>query len=168
MTRTKWFRPGGLSRVAREELGLERGEHVIASGSTRGGDRVVATDRALHLPGRTRVGWEEIEHATWRSGWLHVRETVVLGQEPREHHARLTEPDALPETVRERVTASIVLSRYVQLDHRRGVRIVARRRPGSTQLVWTLVFDAGLDPQDPDVRTWAEQMLDDVRRQTVS
>lgn len=160
------FRHGGLPPEARGGLRLEPGERAITYGVTQDGAYVVATDRALHLPTGPRVGWERVEHAAWQGGWLHVRETAELGEQAREHHVRLAEPRALPEAVRERVQASIVVNQYARLDAERGVRIVGRRRPGDDVVVWTLVFDAGLDPRDPGLRAHAEQVLEDVRRQT--
>jgi hypothetical protein len=80
------------------------------------------------------------------------------------HRVLLPEPGLLPETVRERVTASIVASRRVQLDARGGVRLVARRVPGYDTPRWEFIFDPGLDPSDPGLRALAEQALEEVRR----
>lgn len=133
---------------------------------TGDGSHVVATDRALHLPGGVRIAWERVEHAEWRSGGLHVRETAPRGEAVPEHHVRVEEPRTLPEVVRERVSASIVVNQYVHLDAKRGLRIVGRRRPDADVVAWSLVFDGSLDPTDPDVRARAERLLADVQRQT--
>lgn len=162
----RWFRRGAVPAEVRTGLRLEPGERALAYATTRDGAHVVATERALHLPGGQHVGWDRIDHATWRDGWLHVREVAVRGEQPREHHLRLTEPRALPDAVRERVTATIVVNRHARLVGGHGVRVVGRRRPGSDSIGWTLAFDPGLDPDDPGLRAMAEQALDDVRRQT--
>lgn len=156
----------GLPPGVRAKLALDGGERVIAHAGGGGGDYVVATDRALHLPDGSRVGWESVEHAEWKAGVLHVRETVALGERPREHHVRLADPGRLPETVRERITSTIAISQYEQLEKGHGVRIVARRRPATGETVWTVIFDAGLDPHDPALRARAEQVLTRVRHQT--
>ena len=78
---------------------------------------------------------------------------------------RLSEPRRLPEAVRERVQASIVVSAYHKLGRIGGVRVVARRS-GAAEPVWALVYDRGVDPLDPVVRARAEQILADVRAQT--
>jgi hypothetical protein len=69
----------------------------------------------------------------------------------------------VPSVVRERVNASIVVQRHVELRGEVGARIVARRVPGSTELRWTVTFDAGLDPRDPDLRRRADEALDTLR-----
>ena len=88
----------------------------------------------------------------------------VLTTSSERHRVELREPRLLPETVRERVNATIVVNKHVDLPGRGGVRLVARRPPGGEVLGWTLVFDDGLDPDDPGVRAQAEQALEGVRR----
>ncbi|HEY7488620.1 MAG TPA: hypothetical protein VH912_29535 [Streptosporangiaceae bacterium] len=159
-------RRGALPKAVRDELALERGEHVIAHATTRDGSYVVATDAALHLPAPAadfvRLPWERIEQASWQNGWLHVRESGRAG----EHHLRLTEPGSVPETVQERVTATIVVNHHATLPGGSRVRIVGRRPPAGDTIRWTFVFDAGLDPNDPGLRAQAEQVLETLRRQT--
>ena len=108
-----------------------------------------------------RVGWHRVEHARWEE-----TELVVTGTDGSSHRAAVPEPGPVPETIKERVTWSIVASRHVRLGDRGGVRLVARRVPGAggPDLTWDLVFDRGLDPADPGLRALAEQALEDVRR----
>lgn len=167
-------RTSRLPSTVREALELGRGEHVLSHAPTRGGSHAVATNAALHLPdgkgGFLRLPWERVEHAAWKDGWLHVREPGGA----QEHHVRLTDPGAVPETVQERVTATIVVSHHGQLPGGGGVRIVARRSPvsglptvrGEVELRWSFVFDPGLDPADPGLLAQAEQLLENLRRQT--
>ncbi|MEV4677932.1 MULTISPECIES: hypothetical protein [Actinomadura] len=156
---------GSLPAEVRAALTLERGERVLASAPTRGGSHVAATTTALHLPtpsgGFTRVPWERVDHATWKDGWLHVHETTG----GPEHHIRLTDPGSVPETVRERVTATIAVSHQAQLPGGK-VRIAGRRPAAGGDVRWTFVFDAGMDPTDPGLRAQAEQALEELRRQT--
>jgi hypothetical protein len=137
---------------------------VLAHATTRDGSHVVATAAALYVPdeGFVRLPWERIEQGSWRDGWLHIREVGRAG----EHHLRLTEPGAVPETVQERVTATIAINRHEKLPEGGGVRIVGRRPPRGDAIRWTFVFDAGLDPDDPGLRAQAEQILENLRRQT--
>ncbi len=138
---------------------LENGERVLAVGG-----RTVATNAALHFHGPdgvTRLPWERVDQAVWKDGLLIVRE--VGGAR---HNVPLAEPGSVPETVRERVTSTVVVSSRVKLS-RGGVRIAARRPArGNGDLKWTFVFDAGLDPADPGLLAEAEQALEDLRRQT--
>jgi hypothetical protein len=138
---------------------LERGERVLAVGG-----ETVATDAALYLPGAEegiRLPWEHVEQATWQDGVLVVRE--VGG---RRHTVPLAEPGSVPEAVRERVTATVVVSTHVKLPAG-GVRIVGRRPPRPAgELRWSFLFDRGLDPADPGLLAQAEQALEEIRRQT--
>ena len=57
------------------------------------------------------------------------------------------------ELVRERVTASVVLQRHVAVSGRRGLRVIARRAPrGNAPVDWFFEYDAGVDPDDAEVR----------------
>jgi hypothetical protein len=155
-----------LPAAVRDALSLRRGERVLAHATTRGGSYTVVTADALYLPtpeaGFARLPWERVEHAQWKDGWLHIREVGGGG----EHHVGLAEPGAVPGAVQERVTATIVVSQYGALPGGGGVRIVGRRGRDEGEPRWTFVFDAGLDPSDPGLRAPAEQVLEDLRRQT--
>lgn len=139
-------------------LALQKGERVLAvSGDT------VATDAALHFPNAgsfIRLPWERVERAAWRDGTLAVRE--VGGAR---HVVPLEDAGSVPETVRERVTATVVVSTHVSLPGG-GVRIAARRPARGGEPRWTFVFDPGLDPEDPGLLAQAEQAMEEIRRQT--
>ncbi|WP_067479660.1 hypothetical protein [Actinomadura hibisca] len=160
------LRASRLPAPVRDALTLDRSERVLAFAPTRGGSHVVATSLALHLPtpekGFTRVPWERVDQASWKDGWLHVQETSG----GPEHHVRLTEPGSVPETVRERVTATIAVNHHAKLPGGGTVRIAGRRPPTGGEVRWSFVFEAGLDPEDPGLRAQAEQLLEDLRRQT--
>jgi hypothetical protein len=160
------FRVHPLPKAVRDGLALDRGEHILAHAITRQGSYVVATDRALHLPtsadAAIRLPWERVEQAAWQNGWLHVRENAGAAV----HHLRLADPGSVPETVQERVTATIVINHPAALPGGGRVRIVGRRAPNSDDVRWTVVFDAGLDPADPELRAQAGELLAALRRQT--
>lgn len=160
------FGGGGLPAQARAALDLQAGERILAHARTGEGTLLVATDRALHLPNGRRVGWEHVEHAHWQRGGVHVREVATLGEKAREYDLAVPEPENLPEVVRDRVNASIVINQYLRLEGNGGVRIVGRRGLGGDEVVWNLIFDAGLDTRDPALRARAGELLTDVRRQT--
>ena len=46
---------------------------------------------------------------------------------------------------------------------RRGVRVVGRRVPGEDGISWQLVFDPGVDRDDPAVRAAASAYVDQAR-----
>jgi hypothetical protein len=74
---------------------------------------------------------------------------------------RLAEPGRIPETVHERVMASIVLSRRVALPGG-GARLVARHGEGP-DLVWQVVPDAGTDLTAPGVQDAVDEALAGLR-----
>lgn len=134
-------------------------ERIRGWAQTDGG-QVVVTDRGLYAPGVGRVEWLEVFRASWKTPTLEV---LVGG---RAHHFDLPEPGAVPAVVHERVTATVVSQTHVQLSPAGGARLVARRIPGDGQIVWRVVFDAGLDPADPGLRAAADEALAHVRAAT--
>jgi hypothetical protein len=165
------FRGGGIPSDALTALGLQRGDHVIASARTTDGRWVVATASDLVVgtnsndDGVQRLPWERIGAASWRDDVLDVSVSYPR-RRPERIVLRFAEPRRLPEAVRDRVTASIVVNEHVRIDGRLGVRIVGRRRPQEDGLVWTMAFDRGLDPDDPWVRGRAEEELQRLREMT--
>lgn len=161
----RWTRQPGLPSAAREALPLRRGERVLASARLTDGSWVAATRDALLLPG-CRVDWASVAHAEWSDGdaMLRVDQLGDAAGGQVTHELVVDEPGRLPETVRERVMASIVASRHVAIQGRAGVRVVARRAPGEEALVWQVVVDRGLDPGDPGVRAAGEAVIADLRR----
>lgn len=152
----KLFRrlPAGV----RASLATEPGERVLAFTSSDDG-HLVATTLALFLPDGTRIPYETIDKASWDEDGLRLALTGGT-----RHEVRVPEPRLLPETLRERVNATIIVNKHVHLPGRGGVRLVARRRPAGEVVGWTLVFDEGLDPDDPGLRAQAEQALEGMRR----
>jgi RNA polymerase primary sigma factor len=73
--------------------------------------------------------------------------------------AKLREPGLLPETVHERVTSTILLSRHLLVSGRQGLSVVARRQPGSQDVEWQVVADAGVDPADPQVSARVDEAV---------
>ena len=133
------------------------GEHALTVGRTPSGAVVVVTGHALYLPTRSgevrRVPWDHVTHATWESPVLEVH----AGGPPM--RVLLEAPGRVPEAVRERVTASIVVSERVELGVAGGAQIIGRRSELGPQLRWTITFDHGLDPDDPALRAAADREL---------
>ncbi len=137
---------------------LEPGERAVAWASCDGG-HLLATDRALWTvpagAAPSPVHWDEIDRASWRDPVLTVHE-LATGR--RTEH-RLTDPQRVPETLRERVTASIVVTRTHRLRSGGGVRIAGRRRAGEDAIRWVVVFERDSDAADARARAEAEQVL---------
>jgi len=135
---------------------VESGDRVLTYAKGPDG-YVIAADGALYLGGE-RLPWFRVDRGAWDEEGL-----TVVTTDGGSYRALLPEPGRVPETVRERVTASIVVSQYVPLDARGGVRLVARK-VDADRLIWEFVFDAGLDPDDAGLRALAEQALEATRR----
>ena len=142
---------------------------MLAAATAGDGTYAGATERALLLagPGEAphRIPWERVAAATWADDVLEAVELLADGR-PAAHRLHLLEPGRLPEVVRERVQASIVVSVHVPLTGSAGVRISARRRPGSSDVSWMVLLDRGLDPADPLLQARTREALDELRSQT--
>jgi hypothetical protein len=140
---------------------------VLASVETVDGTWLVGTRDAFHVvPEAGTAGlalpWERVQRADWDN------DTATLTVEPLEDYGQpvtpltfeLAEPVLLLELVRERVTASVLLQRRVEIERRRGLSVVARRAPsGRGEVSWSYELDAGVDPADPRVIAAAEAAL---------
>jgi len=140
------------------------GERLLAWARVRrpgtGPATVGGTRDALYLP--QRIPWEQVASADWdhEESVLRVVEVAAFGDPSPLHVLRLDDADRLLQLVRERVTASIAVQRHLAVSGRRGVRILARRAPGSRgELTWFVEYDDGLDPRDPQVDAVVQQAL---------
>lgn len=152
-------------RSARPSVAVASGERVLARATDESGDIVAGTRDALYLAG-ARLPWEEVEAADWDrdTSVLRLTEVGEWGQQRVEHAVTIGEPGRLLELIRERVTASVVLQRHVALEHRRGLRVIARRAPrGDRPITWFYEYDEGIDPDDAAVRELARAALASAR-----
>lgn len=153
---------------------MPRGERVMswAQVTALGNDPIhlVASAEALYIPtvhdlgssgDAIRLPWASIDRAHWEQPILTV--VAQVDEVVRTWRIDLVEPRSLPEFVRERVMATIVVSEHIALVDELGVRLIARRSSIDSDLEWTMSFDAGLDSADPNLRALAEQALVDLR-----
>lgn len=154
-----------VSADVRARADLGRGEKVLAGTRSTDGSWLLGTRDALLVvtsDAQTRIPWERVERADWDGddNRLLVSEVGEFGRPRPEHVFAISEPGLLLELVRERVTASVVLQRRVNVTGRTGFVVVARRAPkGDGDLAWAYEFDPGVDPDDPTVRALAEAAL---------
>ena len=167
MVRRRLF---GRERPPAEAVaGLDRNERVVSWASTVDGGAAVATQRGLWLQGpdgAERLPWHLVDKVTWRGGTLTVtaatdRGDGVLDEQPP-RSVRLARPRDLPPTVRVRVERSIAFTRHHPVPGG-GVRVIGRRIPGRDGVSWQLLFDRGVDPDDPAVRSRTAQVVDQAR-----
>lgn len=154
-------------------LPTDTGERVLSGAQDDDGHWHVGTDAALYLgsdDGYQRRPWEDIEHATWDRGTrtLAVVEVADYGQAQPRHVLAFDQPGRFLELVRERVTASVLLTMPVTVTGhgKRVVTAVARRSPTRTGSVgFSFRLDQDLDPDDPNVVEAARKGLEQVREQ---
>jgi hypothetical protein len=156
----RFRRRARLPDEVRDALPTEPGERVLAAGRATDGAWVVATDRAL-IDRARRTPWTDVVHAQWYDEEQVLALDLLPGAEPS-YRLAVADPGRLPETVHERVMASIVLSRRVALPGG-GARLVARRGEGSGETVWQVLADEGVDLADPGVQARIDTALTDLQ-----
>ena len=105
-----------------------------------------------------RASWDE------DSERLDVVEVADFGERQPRHRLALHDPRRLLDLVRERVTASVLLTRHVPVAGSRGIKVVARRSPTRQgDVIWSTWLDDGLDPADPGVRRAVDEGLEAAR-----
>lgn len=162
-----WSRTAVAPADVVARAGLSRGEKVLAAARSEDGTWVLGTRDSLLLLGEddaegpTRIAWEHVQAADWSrdDDRLRVSEVGEFGRPRPVHEVVLTDPGLLLQLVRERVTASVVLQRRVEVAEGRGLMVVGRRPPHGGHVSWAYELDPGLDPDDPAVRSAAEAGL---------
>jgi hypothetical protein len=132
---------------------LRRGERPLASARTQDGQPVEGYRDRLQV-GELSLAWQDILRAEWDAAASQL--TLVLAEgDP----VTLTLEDAalLLQLVRERISASVVSSRRVELDGRRGFTLMVRRPPSGGEIRVLVEYDPGIDPDDPAVTNAARQ-----------
>ena len=144
-------------RRNRPDITVAPGETILATAKTADGQPVAGTRDALYLP--RRIPWEDVEAADWDSDTSTLR-IAEIDAEPHAVVLEADEPRRLLELIRERVTASVVLTRHVPVAGKRGLRVIARRAPGRrADLIWLTRYDDGVDPADPEVQRLAAETM---------
>lgn len=165
------IRRTSLPADVRSSLPLVSAERPLAYAEARQGVWWVGTLAALyvaHGDDWVRLAWEVVEHAEWEkdSGALLVTETADFGERQQQHRADFDDASRLLQLIRERVTASVVMTRFVPVEGRTGMTLVGRRAPGSDgEVEWSFVLGAGLEPDDPRLREIAQRALVEAERE---
>jgi len=164
------FKRGPIDSAVRDSMGIDAGERIIAWGigtwSPTEPSYVVATDEALYdQRGPARYPWADVIKGTWQEPQFVLTLDSGPGAGAIKVAVRVDDPRDLPAAVRDRVTDTVVVSEYVDLGDEAGAQLVARRDPGAglEGIRWSIVFDSGLDPGDPDLRARADRALADLR-----
>jgi hypothetical protein len=150
-----------LPAAVRSSLGLRPGEKVLAAAQddvTR--VWIAATSWRLiavadpETPGDDRIEvdrpWLEVDGGAWDPDTTVLSMTWVDGGAGQQWTLRrLTGPGRMPETFRERVSASVVLMREVDLGPGRRARVAIRKALDTRELQDQVLFGRGSRPDDP-------------------
>jgi hypothetical protein len=157
-------RPARVPAPVLAAAAIGPGERVLTWARDAGGTTVVATNH--HLYAVTAAGerslsrpWHEVDAGTWSPELGQLTVTWVDGSRPVQW--TLGPSTLLPETVRERVQASVVLASRVDLGNRRGARVVIRQDLGTGDLVEQVVLGRRAPGDDPRIAA----ALADLREQ---
>lgn len=150
-----------------DRLGVPAKERILAWGRGPEG-YVAATDAGLRIevPSSSSVeilGWDVITKATWEEPILAVTLEAGAGRPARNLRLRVDESGDLPAAIRDRVTASVVVSEVVAIGEGATARMVARRATDDAEIRWSVVFEAGADASDPLLQERARRALEDLR-----
>lgn len=158
------IRPVRLPAPVKAAAALQPGERVLALARLDAG-WTFATTHALHVV--TTLGADGEPDTARRVAWTDIRTAATVPSEQgldvllvdgaRWSVPVGSSPGRLPETVRERIQNSVVVSRFLEVRRSKGVHVSARRTP-EEQVSIQVSVDAGIDATDPDVATQVEQL----------
>jgi hypothetical protein len=137
---------------------------ALAWGRSDTGGIIIATAAALVIdaePARI-LPWDRIDRASWEPPQLRLQFRDPDSGKSERMGLVLAEHGELPPVIHQRVTLSVVTSRRVELLGGVGA-VLAARRNAKGAVTWTVVFDAGADPSDPELQQAARQALTQFR-----
>jgi hypothetical protein len=158
-----------LPADVRRAVGLGSGERVLSwAREEASGTTVVATNHALYAvdPAGARTlarPWHDVDGGTWSVELTALTVTWVDGAKASQWVLGAT--SLLPETLRERVQASVVLAQRIELGSRRSAKVVIRQDLASGGLVEQVVLGRGVRADDPELVARTEAALADLREQ---
>lgn len=122
---------------------LEPNEYLLAWSLHSGGVLAVTDKRLISSDshGISTVLWQESVSAKWDQPLLSL--IVSQGESTQTMGWHLDEPGLVPTAVRDRVTATIVIDRQIDIPEVGRVRFIARRTPDG--VVWSTVPDSKID-----------------------
>ncbi|KRF24580.1 hypothetical protein [Phycicoccus sp. Soil803] len=162
-------RPDRLPADIRSVVGLGSGERVLSWGREEAsGTTVVATNHALYAVDAAGVRtlhrpWHEVDGGTWSAELATLTVTWVDGSRPSQWVLGAT--SLVPETLRERVQASVVLAQRIELGPRRTAKVALRQDLGGGGLVEQVVLGRGVRADDPELVARTEAALVYLREQ---
>ncbi len=151
-----------LPKSERESAGVPSNERVIAWAPEQRDPHhfVIATNSGIYAKGAL-IPWATIIRAQWNEPFLELT-TEQPGGTSQRLRIPLDEPGNLPAAVHTQVTANVIVSERLLLANGSQC-LAAARRQADDEIAWTVVFDDGVDPMDPENRAQAEFALSELR-----
>ena len=162
-------RPERLPAAVRSAVGLGSGERVLSWGREEAtGTTVVATNHRLYAVDATGERaldrpWHEVDGGTWSAELAQLTVTWVDGSRPSQWVLGVT--SLVPETLRERVQASVVLAQRIELGPRRTAKVAVRQDLAGGGLVEQVVLGRGVRADDPELVARTEAAMVYLREQ---
>jgi hypothetical protein len=163
-------RPGrpSLPPEVLQALQLPRGERVLTFGvDDNTGDHVVATNHSLAAVAangtvRLRRPWHLVDAGVWSHDAWTLTVSWVDGSRPAQWSFKEQEI-RLPETLRERVQASVVLTAELSFPGQGKGRVAIRHDQASGELLSQTLLGRGVHGDDPAVKAQVRAVLNDLR-----
>jgi len=159
-----------LPPAVEEALELAKGERVLAFAvDDNTGGYVVATSYALAVftTGVERIlrrRWLSVDAGAWEPETATLTVTWADGRRAGQWSFR-DQQTLLPETVRERVQASVVLSTRLNLGDRRTGRVAIRQDLATRELIAQTILGRHAHADDPEVQAHVQAALAHLRDQ---
>jgi hypothetical protein len=159
-----------LPEAVSEALDLARGEQVLAFGVDElTGGYVIATTFALVVVTSTteptfRRRWLLVDAGSWEPEGETLTVTWTDATRARQWSFR-DQPTRLPETLRERVQASVVIATHLNLGDRRTGRVAIRQDFQTRELIAQTILGRYTRGDDPEVKAHVEAALAHLRDQ---
>jgi hypothetical protein len=162
-------RPERLPSEVRSAVELGPGERVLSWGREEAsGSTLVATNHGLYAvdAAGTRTlarAWHEVDGGSWSAELTTLTVTWVDGSRPSQWVLGAT--TLVPETLRERVQASVVLAQRIELGPRRWAKAVLRQDLATGDLVEQVVLGRGVRADDAEMAARTDAALAYLREQ---
>ncbi|WP_131105072.1 hypothetical protein [Ornithinimicrobium sufpigmenti] len=152
---------------------LTRGERVlaVAQEDASGHWLVLTTYRLLErsAEGLTALerSWHEVDTGTWDPDLWVLSVSFTDGDHGRQWQLKSqTGPGEVPQVLRERTTATVVLMRVVDLGPRRTARVTVRKNLATRELDEQVILGRGSRTDDRELMAAVDRARGDLRNQT--
>jgi hypothetical protein len=151
-------------------LDLPRGDRVLsfATDDNHGGHLVASKWALSYVTTAGELGlrkpWHLVDAGSWQPEAATLTVTWTDGARPGQWTFG-NQQTLLPETLRERVQASVVLSTRLALGERRTGRVAIRQDLATGELIPQTVLARRVSADDPQVRVQVEAAMADLRDQ---